>query len=66
LELPAQIEWLSDNGTRCTALETCQFGDELGFVISQLNGWFEDYNENTPHKDLNMKTPLEFRRFQLN
>lgn len=34
-------------------------------VLNQLPGWFEDYNENAPHKGLNMKSPREFRRAQL-
>lgn len=32
------------------------------YVISQLATWFEDYNENAPHKGLKMKSPREFRR----
>lgn len=32
------------------------------YVISQLSAWFEDYNENAPHKGLRMKSPREFRR----
>ncbi len=31
-------------------------------VIEQLAGWFDDYNENAPHKGLGMKSPREFRR----
>jgi putative transposase len=31
-------------------------------VMKQLDGWFNDYNENAPHKGLNMKSPREFRR----
>ena len=31
-------------------------------VIEQLAGWFDDYNENAPHKGLSMKSPREFRR----
>jgi transposase InsO family protein len=31
-------------------------------VLKQLPGWFEDYNENAPHKGLKMKSPKEFRR----
>lgn len=30
-------------------------------VLEQLPGWFEDYNENAPHKGLKMKSPREFR-----
>ena len=34
-------------------------------VLAQLPGWFEDYNENHPHKGLRMKSPREFiRSFQ--
>jgi transposase InsO family protein len=32
------------------------------FVLEQLPKWFEDYNEQAPHKGLKMKTPREFRR----
>lgn len=32
------------------------------FVLEQLPKWFEDYNEQAPHKALKMKTPREFRR----
>ena len=35
------------------------------YVISQLELWFEDYNENAPHKGLRMKSPREFRRAYL-
>ena len=31
-------------------------------VISMLPEWFEDYNENAPHKGLKMKSPRQFRR----
>jgi putative transposase len=31
-------------------------------VLSQLSGWFEDYNESHPHKALQMKSPREFMR----
>jgi putative transposase len=31
------------------------------YVIHQLAGWFEDYNEKAPHKGLKMKSPREFR-----
>jgi len=31
-------------------------------VLSQLSAWFEDYNENHPHKALRMKSPREFIR----
>lgn len=34
-------------------------------VMKQLAGWFEDYNENHPHKGLRMLSPREFRRQQL-
>ena len=29
-------------------------------VIQQLDGWFEDYNENHPHKGLGMRSPREY------
>lgn len=35
------------------------------YVISQLGAWFEDYNENAPHKGLKMKSPREFRQANL-
>ena len=31
-------------------------------VREQLPGWFEDYNENAPHKALKLKSPREYRR----
>lgn len=31
-------------------------------VLAQLPGWFEDYNENHPHKALRLKSPREFIR----
>jgi transposase InsO family protein len=31
-------------------------------VMGQLAKWFEDYNENAPHKGLKMKSPRQFRR----
>jgi transposase InsO family protein len=33
-------------------------------VLAQLDGWFEDYNENHPHKGLKMLSPRQFRRAQ--
>jgi putative transposase len=33
-------------------------------VLLQLHKWFDDYNENHPHKGLKMKSPREFRRLQ--
>lgn len=34
-------------------------------VMGQLAGWFEDYNENAPHKGLRMKSPRQFIRENL-
>ena len=31
-------------------------------VLTQLSQWFEDYNENHPHKALQLKSPREFIR----
>ena len=31
-------------------------------VREQLVAWFEDYNENAPHKALKMKSPRQYRR----
>lgn len=31
-------------------------------VLKQLPGWFEDYNENAPHKGLKMRSPRQYRR----
>jgi putative transposase len=31
-------------------------------VLARLPRWFEDYNENHPHKALRMKAPREFIR----
>jgi len=31
-------------------------------VLAQLQRWFEDYNDNHPHKGLRMKSPREFIR----
>jgi putative transposase len=30
--------------------------------MAQLNGWFVDYNNNHPHKELRQKSPREFIR----
>jgi putative transposase len=30
-------------------------------VREQLPGWFNDYNENAPHKALGMMSPREYR-----
>ena len=32
-------------------------------VLKQLSAWFEDYNENAPHKGLKMKTPREYNLY---
>lgn len=34
-------------------------------VLHQLHFWFEDYNENHPHRGLKMKSPREFRRHKI-
>jgi putative transposase len=34
-------------------------------TMEQLPKWFEDYNDNHPHKGLKMKSPREFRRQNL-
>ena len=39
--------------------------DNAQAVLAQLPYWFEDYNENAPHKGLKMKTSREYRREQL-
>jgi len=31
-------------------------------VMGCLNDWFNDYNENHPHKGLKLKSPREFIR----
>jgi len=31
-------------------------------VLDQLAKWFEDYNENAPHKGLKMQSPREYLR----
>lgn len=33
-------------------------------VLAQLPAWFADYNENHPHKGLNMLSPRQFRRLK--
>ena len=40
------------------------FGDlsSAETVLCQLNSWFEDYNENAPHKALKMRSPRQYRR----
>lgn len=34
-------------------------------VLAQLAQWFNDHNENAPHKELQMKSPRQFIRGQL-
>ena len=34
----------------------------LKIVMAQLNSWFNDYNNNHPHKGLRLKSPREFIR----
>ena len=31
-------------------------------VLEQLPGWFEDYNENHPHKGMKMMSPREYKK----
>ena len=33
-------------------------------MLAQIDGWFEDYNENHPHSGLKMRSPREFIRAQ--
>lgn len=33
-------------------------------VIEQLPAWFDDYNDNAPHKGLNMLSPRQFKRLK--
>ena len=40
----------------------CNDRPDAETVIAQLPGWFEDYNENAPHKALRMLSPREFIR----
>ena len=43
------------------------FGDlsNAETVMGQLHQWFEDYNENAPHKALKMMSPREFLKINL-
>lgn len=38
--------------------------DDAEAVLRMLPEWFADYNENHPHKGLNMLSPRQFRRLQ--
>lgn len=38
----------------------CNDRSDAETVMAQLPGWFEDYNENAPHKALRMLSPREF------
>lgn len=40
----------------------CNDRPDAETVMAQLSGWFEDYNENAPHKALRMFSPREFIR----
>ena len=40
----------------------CNDRSDAETVVAQLSGWFEDYNENAPHKALRMLSPREFIR----
>ena len=40
----------------------CNDRSDAETVMTQLSGWFEDYNENAPHKALRMLSPREFIR----
>lgn len=40
----------------------CNDRSDAETVMAQLPGWFEDYNENAPHKALRMLSPREFIR----
>jgi putative transposase len=39
--------------------------DSAQAVLVQLSCWFEDYNENAPHKGLKMKSSRQYRQEQL-
>ena len=38
----------------------CNDRSDAETVMAQLVGWFDDYNENAPHKALLMLSPCEF------
>ena len=40
----------------------CNDRPDAETVVAQLPGWFEDYNENAPHKALRILSPREFIR----
>lgn len=40
----------------------CHRCPDAATVMRQLPAWFEDYNENAPHKGLRMRSPREFIR----
>ena len=40
----------------------CNDRSDAETVMAQLPGWFEDYNENAPHKALRMLSPRKFIR----
>jgi transposase InsO family protein len=68
----------AEYGPAYAAHEARNFGRLMGFRIctthpfnyartamEQLPRWFEDYNENHPHKSLKMRSPREYRKQQL-
>ena len=39
--------------------------NDAKMVLEKIPEWLQDYNEYHPHKELKMKSPLEYRRNQL-
>ena len=72
-KLEPSVQWLSDNESICTSLESVIEAERhhrvpittsAVRVIEQVPGWIEDYNTFAPRSALGMMTPAEFRREQ--
>ncbi len=48
--------------TRYYDLNVTRLQEKLVAVMGQLEAWFNDYNENAPHKGLKMRSLRPFRR----
>ena len=64
---PPESNWMAESFVKTFKRDYVYVNDvwNAEAVIETLPAWLADYNNNAPHKRLNMKSPCEFRREQV-